>query len=70
MNITPENFPAAFAAMDEAAKEFWTYPNRDWQNNFLRQWAHEHGDIALLDALDKEPNGFWACPGMPGIYIS
>ena len=28
MTVTSENFPAAFAAMDAAAKEFYSYPRR------------------------------------------
>jgi len=32
--------PAAYAAMDEAAKGFWAYPDAKWQDNFLETWAH------------------------------
>jgi hypothetical protein len=48
--ITTANFPAAFAAMDEAAKAFWAYPDEEWQENFLVQWGRENG-VAELAAL-------------------
>ena len=48
--ITSENFPAAFAAMDAAAAEFWAYPDAEWQAEFLRHWAQEN-DAALVAAL-------------------
>ena len=50
--ITSENFPAAFAAMDAAAAEFWAYPDAEWQENFLRHWAQEN-DAALVAAFEK-----------------
>ncbi len=51
MNINSTNFPEAFEAMNEAAKAFWAYPDADWQDAFLLQWAQEHGDKALCEEL-------------------
>jgi hypothetical protein len=51
MNITSTTYPEAFAAMDAAASEFWAYPDQDWQENFLRQWAQAN-DPVLLAALE------------------
>lgn len=50
--IDSNNFPEAFADMNEAAKAFWSYPDLDWQEAYLRQWAHAHGDSALFEALE------------------
>jgi hypothetical protein len=52
MNIVEKNFPAAFAAMDAAAASYWAYPGQEWQDGFLRQWAHENGSQELVAALD------------------
>jgi hypothetical protein len=49
--ITSTTYPEAFAAMDEAAKAFWAYPNQDWQDAFLLQWAQAHGDRDLTASL-------------------
>ena len=51
MAVTSQNFPAAFAAMDAAAAEFWAYPDAEWQEEFLRAWAEATQDEALLRAL-------------------
>lgn len=51
MAVTSQNFPAAFAAMDRAAAEFWAYPDAEWQESFLRNWAETARDEALLRAL-------------------
>lgn len=51
MDITKENFPSAFAAMDQAAKAFWAYPGPDWQEEFLRHWAVSRADTQLMQAL-------------------
>jgi len=51
MKVTSENFPVAYAAMDEAAKKFWKYPDAEWQGEFLRQWARDHDDRELMEAL-------------------
>lgn len=48
--IDQNTFPAAFAAMDAAAAQFWAYPNADWQDEFLLAWAREN-DPGLLAAL-------------------
>ena len=48
--IDTKTFPAAFAAMDEAAAQFWAYPPEEWQDEFLLCWAREN-DPALLAAL-------------------
>ena len=48
--IDAKTFPAAFAAMDAAAAQFWAYPNAEWQDGFLVGWARQH-DPALLAAL-------------------
>jgi hypothetical protein len=50
--ITAENFPAAFAAMDEAAKALWAYPGQDWQAEFLAQWGKENKVAELADLAD------------------
>jgi hypothetical protein len=50
-SITSTTYPEAFAAMDEAAKAFYAYPDTDWQDAFLLQWAQEHGDRELTEAL-------------------
>lgn len=52
MNLTSENFPMAFAAMDVAAAEFWAYPDEEWQLGFLGDWAEAHGDADLLAAVE------------------
>ena len=52
MDITQANFPAAFAAMDEAASEFWAYPDYQWQEEFLLSWARQH-DPVLVTALTE-----------------
>lgn len=49
-DITSENFPAAFAAMDAAAAGFWAYPDAEWQMDFLRHWA-QGNDAALVKAI-------------------
>jgi hypothetical protein len=51
-NLTSENFPAAFAAMNAAAKGFWCYPDEDWQLQFLDEWAIAHNDSSLLEAVE------------------
>ena len=51
MDITSLNFPEAFAAMDNAAKEFWAYPDSDWQDSFLLQWGERNGNAALVAEL-------------------
>ena len=56
MDITRENFPAAFTAMDEAAKAFWAYPDREWQDNFLCQWAQDHDHILARALAEWEEN--------------
>ena len=48
--IDAKTFPAAFAAMDAAAAQFWAYPDAEWQEEFLVGWARQH-DPALLAAL-------------------
>ena len=48
--IDAKTFPAAFAAMDAAAAQFWAYPDAEWQDEFLVGWARQH-DPALLAAL-------------------
>ena len=48
--IDSKTFPAAFAAMDANAAQFWAYPNAEWQDEFLVGWARQH-DPALLAAL-------------------
>ena len=53
MSVTPENFPAAFAAMDDAASEFHTYPGSEWQYRFLLSWAQTHDCSALEKALTE-----------------
>jgi hypothetical protein len=52
-NLTSNDFPAAFAAMDEAARKFWAYPNTRWQINFLHTYANETNDTELAAALAK-----------------
>lgn len=52
LHVTSKNFPAAFQAMDEAAREFWAYPDAEWQDDFLLHWAIEHQDETLLEALN------------------
>ena len=42
---------AAFAAMDEAASEFWAYPGEEWQQQFLRDWANNHLTAARKNIL-------------------
>lgn len=49
--VSKEYFPAAFAAMDAEASEFWAYPDAQWQDNFLHQWAEAHDHQALIAAL-------------------
>jgi hypothetical protein len=49
--IDSKTFPAAYAAMDEAAKAFWAYPDENWQENFLAQWGRDN-NVAALAALD------------------
>ena len=49
--VSKEYFPAAFAAMDAEASAFWAYPDAEWQENFLRQWAEAHDHQALIAAL-------------------
>lgn len=49
--VVPENFPEAFAAMDEAATKFWAYPNAQWQEEFLVQWAKKNNDTLLAMSL-------------------
>ena len=51
MDITKENFPAAFEAMDEAAKAFWAYPGPEWQEEFLCHWAVNRANAQLMQAL-------------------
>ncbi len=48
--IDEKTFPAAFAAMDEAAAQFWAYPDAEWQDEFLLEWAREN-DPELLAVL-------------------
>lgn len=48
--IDAKTFPAAFAAMDREAAQFWAYPDVEWQDAFLLEWAREN-DPALLAAL-------------------
>ena len=50
--IDSNTFPGAFADMDAAAAAFWAYPDLDWQDAFLRQWAQAHADHALFEALE------------------
>jgi hypothetical protein len=52
VDITQANFPAAFAAMDKAASEFWAYPDSQWQEEFLLSWARQH-DPVLVTALTE-----------------
>ena len=54
MILDSNNFPSAFAAMNDAAKAFWAYPDLDWQDAYLRQWAQAHADQALIEALGVE----------------
>ena len=57
MTIDHKNFPAAFAAMDAAASTFWAYPDSEWQDAFLRDYAQETGDSVLLALLtDTDTN--------------
>lgn len=49
--VTSAIYPEAFAAMDEAANEFWAYPDSEWQDAFLLQWAQAHGDRELTASL-------------------
>lgn len=51
MQVNSTNYPAAFAAMDQAASEFWAYPDLDWQDAFLRQWAQVNNCEELMKAL-------------------
>jgi hypothetical protein len=51
-SITSAEFPAAFSAMDAAASEYWAYPNEDWQDEFLRNWAYEN-DPELVSVLEQ-----------------
>ena len=53
MTIDNKNFPAAFAAMDAAASAFWAYPDAEWQDNFLRDYALAQGDSVLLALLTE-----------------
>ena len=48
--IDAKTYPAAFAAMDAAAAQFWAYPDAAWQDEFLLEWAGKN-DPALLAAL-------------------
>ena len=50
-SITSTTYPEAFAAMDDAATAFDTYPDVEWQEAFLLQWAREHGDRKLTELL-------------------
>jgi hypothetical protein len=36
--ITTETHPELFRAMDEAAQEFWAYPDTEWQDAFIDAW--------------------------------
>jgi hypothetical protein len=47
-----KNFPAAFAAMDEAASDLWAYPDAEWQHEFLMVYATVNNDTALLSLLE------------------
>lgn len=51
MTVTAENFPAAFAAMDAEAAEFYSYPDSEWQYQFLLSWAQANNCSALENAL-------------------
>ena len=48
--IDTKTYPDAFAAMDAAAAQFWAYPDADWQDAFLLEWAREN-DPELHAAL-------------------
>jgi hypothetical protein len=41
--ITVQAGAAMGAAMDEAAREFWAYPDERWQLAFEAKWLHDHG---------------------------
>jgi len=43
--------PAAYAAMDAAAKEFWAYPDAEWQDSFLEGWAHANPGLEADNIL-------------------
>ena len=51
--VNASNFPAAYTAMDTAARQFWAYPDADWQGDFLAAYAAKHGDVALAAALGE-----------------
>jgi hypothetical protein len=51
MSIDSKNFPAAFAAMDKAASDFWAYPDADWQADFLMSYAIAENDTVLMALL-------------------
>jgi len=52
--ITAKNFPAAFAAMDAAAAEFWAYPDAQWQEAFLLHWAQENDARLAAASVDDD----------------
>ncbi len=52
MTINSKNFPAAFAAMDEAASDLWAYPDAEWQHEFLMVYATVNNDNVLLSFLE------------------
>ena len=45
ITIDAKTFPAAFAAMDEAAAQYWAYPDIEWQDQFLLNWARENDPV-------------------------
>lgn len=55
--MNTNNIPAAaMAAMDQAAKAFWAYPNAEWQDAFLAQWMQTNETLGELEA--ESPEGF------------
>ena len=53
---------------EEAAKEFWDYPDAQWQANFSKHWLYmnnppRHEMFAAMDLAAKEfdeyPDGKW-----------
>ena len=66
--VSEEVMQQMYAAMDLAAKEFWDYPDAQWQANFSKHWLYmnnppRHEMFAAMDLAAKEfdeyPDGKW-----------
>lgn len=43
ITVSDETIAEMKAAQHEAARQFWAYPNLEWQANFQEHWLLERG---------------------------